>query len=73
MKRLLSASEFRMHRSRADQMLGSLASEALEAQLRLNKIMQPMVSLLLTDHVGPCHNFQSPGLILMTAAVEVSV
>lgn len=50
-----------------------LASGALEAQRCLNKTVQPIVSLLLTDRVGPYHNFQSPGLVLMTAAVEVSV
>lgn len=54
-----------MHSTRADQMLGFLASGALAAQLCLNKIVQPVVSLLLTDQGGPYQSFQSPGLDLI--------
>lgn len=47
-----------MHSTTADQMLGFLASGAPAAQLYLNKIVHPIVSLLLTDQGGPYQSFQ---------------
>lgn len=53
MKKLMSEDELRMCCIGADQVLGPLASGAPEALLCLNKPVQPVVSLLLTEGLDP--------------------